>query len=1282
MERSEEGLKQPPVVPRTIFEAKPIPTATDENCYAPFDAFTHDDDLIYPVPNAAPVLLTLSPKFNTRPFLFDGVVSRAPATILVDSGASASFVSLHWCRKHHINPLPVSVSHGRLANQTSFPIHGRLAKAHLRLGGFKTKQEFLVADLPGLDVVLGLDFLEEYDPSLRWKKRTMEINDPNSHIDNVYIVHAQRSSSLPQIDSNCIELCTIQEFADLVSRGECDGEELFLGFVRCTDSDSSVQNDEHLYAGKGAQDPRVAEVISEFSDVLVSKLPAGIPPERIGIEGNPIEHTIELAPGTKPFAANPRRLTPAEDQEMHKVLKLLFENGWIGPSLSPHAAPVVFSRKKPDPVTGQVELRMCISYVKLNKNTLNKIAYRLPHIATLLDQVTAAQYFTKLDLTSGYWQIPMRAQDIPKTGFTTPYGNFEFRVMPFGLCGAPATFQHMMDTVFGTPTELQSSQNLSFAEFVAIYLDDVCIFSNTIDDHLMHIRAVLSRLRSYKLYAKPSKCEWMQRSIQFLGHQISAEGKQADRSKVDALQSWPSPTNRAELRTLLGTFGYWRPYIKNYARIVAPLTALTSEKSTWIWNATHALALTDLKRALLESPVLMRPDQEKPFILITDASDFAVGASLEQLDNAENRRPVAFFSHSLNPAERNYQTFERELLAIVLALRTWRHYLEGSAFTVECHTDHRPLVSFMMHQQERGRLVRWQQFLTSYNLQIHHLAGKENVFADGLSRRPDLRLMLTSACTVLDPATKAIVQSQRKDSFARKRMQDAQNPNVKTNWKLVSGTLMFGGDDLLRLYVPDDLRTRIIREQHDNLISGHFGWQTVYHALSQWYYWPSMKADVKSFVKACPHCQLYKPTVQPTTEILPSLVQSRPFSEISLDWMSGLPKTVRKNDSVLNVIDRFSKWAIIIPCDKKMTSQKLIDILYEHVFSWVGLPVRIIGDRDTRLTADRMRALCKGLHVKLALSASYRPQTDGSTERFNRTFLSMLRTCCNKDPKNWDKAIPSLRYAYNNTVHTATGFTPHYLLFGWKPIDLRVPLAFQNESIHSDIDSFLSRRAATFSIAKSALERARMAMIAQRNASANAHVYKVGDLVKISSRVLRPQATAAVPRKMQRSYGGPFEVTALLGPKTLSVALPQEYAAINNAFNFEDIRPWLNHEAHAFEPDYPAVEPHPSANHILKIVDRRALRGSSHAGLDFLDIPCEYQVLWTSGDMEWLPSSASELHDDESARQQLIAFEMRFPRDASRPCNPIEDYPAESDPGYVSPDELPLALHQELNERL
>jgi transposase InsO family protein len=472
------------------------------------------------------------------------------------------------------------------------------------------------------------------------------------------------------------------------------------------------------------------------------------------------------------------------------------------------------------------------------------------------------------------------------------------------------------------------------------------------------------------------------------------------------------------------------------------------------------------------------------------------------------------------------------------------------------------------------------------------------------------------------------------------------------------------------------LRNRIIREHHDVMIAGHFGWRKVLHSISQWYYWDTLQADVKAFVQACPHCQLYKPTKQPVPVILPTPVISRPFAEISMDWVSALHTTVRKNNSALNIIDRFSKWAISIPCDKHMTTNKLIDVLWDRVLSWIGLPVKIVGDRDSRLTASAMRALATGLTTRLALSASYRPQTDGFTERFNRTFLSMIRTCCHKTPESWDKDLPALLYAYNNTVHSATGYTPHFLLFGSQPIDLRVPIAFQTRSNHPDIDSYLSSRAATFSTARAALERARQEMIAQRNASVHAHQYQVKDQVKISTRVLQPRGSENV-RKMQPLFVGPFEVSRLLGPKTLSVHLPDSYA-VNNAFNFEDVRPWLDHAAHAYEPDYPAVHAHASCNPIMKVLDRRRLPGRLPAGVELIDIPCEYQVLRSNGDMEWLQSSASAL-DDEMVYQKVKEFELRYPRDPSRPCNTIQDYSVKS--GYESPDELPVVLANEYHKK-
>ncbi len=243
-----------------------------------------------------------------------------------------------------------------------------------------------------------------------------------------------------------------------------------------------------------------------------------------------------------------------------------------------------------------------------------------------------------------------------------------------GLCGAPGTFQRVMDHVFTAPAHIDG-KSVSCSAFVCVYLDDICIFSSSPELHLSHIEAVLLRLREHKLYAKPSKCEWAQSTIEFLGHQVSPSGFSIAQHKIDALQNWPAPRSVHDVRSCLGTFGFWRSYIPRYAHVTAPLSRLTRKDMPWRWGEVEQNALNELKRLVREHVVLMHADQEKPLIVVTDPSDFAVGASLEQTDANGKRRPVLFFSHGLSPAERKYPVHERELLATVLALRTWRHYL-------------------------------------------------------------------------------------------------------------------------------------------------------------------------------------------------------------------------------------------------------------------------------------------------------------------------------------------------------------------------------------------------------------------------------------------------------------------------------------------------------------------------------------------------------------------------------------------------------------------------------
>jgi RNase H-like domain found in reverse transcriptase/Integrase zinc binding domain/Reverse transcriptase (RNA-dependent DNA polymerase)/Integrase core domain len=1045
-------------------------------------------------------------------------------------------------------------------------------------------------------------------------------------------------------------------------------------------------------AGPGADEPDVKPLLEEFSDVLVSEIPGGLPPERFARDGRPIECCIDTEPDVKPYARPPKPFTAEETEEIKKYLNDFLSKGWIVPSLSPWAAPVLFVPKKVDPVTKQRSWRMCISYVKLNSKTLNRIAYRLPRIADLLSKVSRSRLFSKFDLLSGFYQIRMRVSDIAKTGFSTPFGNFEFRVMPMGLCGAPGTFQHLMDDSFATPIVL-NGRTYSFLDFLGLYLDDICVHSETRSEHLLHLRAVLTRLRERKLYAKPTKCEWMRTTIEFLGHTVGPNGLCIASNKIDALQQWPAPKSVSELRSLLGTFGFWRVYIRNYAALTQPLVLLTRKDVAWHWGEREEEALEQLKRAIRESPILMPPQESKPYFVVTDSSDYAVGVSLEQMDEATGkRRPIAYFSHLLSSAECSYPTHERELLAIVLALRTWRQYLLGSEFSVISQTDHRPLQAFLHQTNLSARQVRWQQFLSEFNLQVTYLPGKANIFADGLSR---VRLRIIAALAPYDGWLSRINVAVTHCPVAGGLKRKALNLDPKSNadaYVIHHGVLYWRANGVLRVYVPSSLRIDLIREFHDIPIAGHLGWRKCYQAMAQHYYWPGMPDGVREYVTHCPVCQRTKQTNQPKPPLRPLPAPARPFQHITLDWISGFPTDRRRKNSLLHIVDRFSKWVISIPCTKTMNTAQLCDVLYKEVFSWVGLPESITGDRDSRLTASQMRALLKFLNIKLKLSVAYHPQTDGTTERFHSTMLQMLRAFVNSTQRDWSEHVPALLYAYHNTVHTATGFTPHMLLFGWNPRDLRAPL-YSGENADpdmcsgdADVDEWLRTRAHALRKAQVSLENAREAMIRAQKASDKAHVYKAGDLVKISTNALPLHLDSTQKPKLMPKYIGPLLVVSV-SDKVVQVQLPASYSQVHDKFNVIDVRPWL-HTDRSLDVSYPAVEPHPALNPIVQLLDRKPYGRRPRGLASYLDIPCTYFVVRKDQSTDWVRNhTLTEPNEVQLVKQ----FEKRFPRSEELPCNPVRDYEAVLDvhelnkrianlEAGVSDDELDIAAHVAVDE--
>ncbi|GJZ54600.1 putative reverse transcriptase domain-containing protein [Tanacetum coccineum] len=428
-----------------------------------------------------------------------------------------------------------------------------------------------------------------------------------------------------------------------------------------------------------------------------------------------LEFRVDLIPGASPVVKSPYRLAPSEMLELSNQLKELQEKGFIRPSHSPWGAPVLFVKKKDG------AMRMCIDYRELNKLTI-KNRYPLPRIDDLFDQLQGACCFSKIDLRSGYHQLRVREEDIPKTAFRTRYGHFEFTVMPFGLTNAPAIFMDLMNRVCKPYLD----------KFVIVFIDDILIYSKSEEEHEVHLKTILDLLKKEKLYAKLSKCEFWLKEVQFLGHVVNRDGIHVDPSKVESVKNWKTPESSTEIRSFLGLAGYYRRFIENFSKIAKPLTLLTQKNKTYVWGDEQEEAFRILKEKLCNAPVLALPDGPDDFVVYCDASKLGFGCVLMQ-----KGKVIAYASRQLKTHEKNYTTHDLELGAVVFALKIWRHYLYGTKSVI--YTDHKSLQYIFDQKELNMRQRRWIKLLSDYVCEIKYHPGKANVVVDALSRKERLK---------------------------------------------------------------------------------------------------------------------------------------------------------------------------------------------------------------------------------------------------------------------------------------------------------------------------------------------------------------------------------------------------------------------------------------------------------------------------------------------------------------------------------------------------------------
>jgi len=428
-----------------------------------------------------------------------------------------------------------------------------------------------------------------------------------------------------------------------------------------------------------------------------------------------------------PIHTKQYRFPPIHKEEINKQVSELLNNDIIEYSTSPYNSPIWIVPKKPDSA-GNKRWRMVIDYRALNEKTIGD-AYPLPNITDILDQLGSAKYFSVLDLASGFHQIPMDPKDAPKTAFSTPYGHYQFKRMPFGLKNAPATFQRLMDNVL---SGLQGNE-------LFVYMDDIVIYARSLKEHEIKFNRLMARLREANLKLQPDKCEFLRKEVAYLGHIITEEGVKPDPSKIKAITNFPIPRNPKNIKQFLGLVGYYRRFIPQFSKIAKPLTDLLKKDKLFKWEPPQTNAFNILRESLCTEPILQYPDFTQPFVLTTDASGYAIGGVLSQGKIGKDL-PISYVSRILNKAEQNYSTIEKECLAIVYCTNHFRPYLYGRKFTIV--TDHKPLVWLHSIKDPSSRLWKWRTKLAEYEYDIQYKKGSLNNNADALSRNPPLAITM------------------------------------------------------------------------------------------------------------------------------------------------------------------------------------------------------------------------------------------------------------------------------------------------------------------------------------------------------------------------------------------------------------------------------------------------------------------------------------------------------------------------------------------------------------
>lgn len=826
---------------------------------------------------------------------------------------------------------------------------------------------------------------------------------------------------------------------------------------------------------------------------------------------NLVEHEI-LVDGP-PVKQRYYPVSPVLQKHIDQQLNDMLQQGIVEKSSSPWSSPIIMVKKKDG------TYRFCVDYRKVNAVT-KKDSYPLPYVSNTLDKLRNAKYISSLDIKSAFWQVPVKEESRQYTAFTVPNrGLFQFRRMPFGLSNSPATWQRLMDVILGSDLE----------PCVFFYLDDVIIVTENFEKHLEILEEVFRRLHEAGLTVSRDKCQFCRSEMRYLGYVVNSNGLQVDPEKVKAMVEIAIPRNVKHVRSIVGTFSWYRRFIPNFSDLISPLTNLLKKNSKFLWTPECEQSFTLLKEKLVSAPIMSCPNYDLPFQVQTDASGYGLGAVLSQPDPKGGEKVICYISRSLTRQEQNFSTTERECLAVLWALEKLRPYIEG--IKVEVITDHYCLVWLQNIKAVSGRLARWIVRLQQFEFSVTHRKGSEHHVPDLLSRSvPKLDLITVDDFNnIVDPWYLRMLGNvkNRPGKFPTWRIQDG------FLYKYLGSSVNDLGENSWKLVVPKQLRMRVIQDMHDSCTSGHMGVFKTHSRLCERYFWPKSRSDVARYVGNCRICLRHKVDSRKPAGLMASHYPdaTKPWEVVSSDLIGPLPRSKRGNSYIFVVNDYFSKFCLTFPM-RRATSAAVCKALEEGVFLIFGVPRVIISDNGPQYKNEYLKLLEK-YKIRPKFNANFHAQAN-PTERYNRTLKFLLSAYASDNHQRWDENLAELTCAMRTSRNETTKYTPYFVNFGRRMMlsgdDYNITLQ-EDPALNSTEETRSKGFQKIFSELKARLKSA---------AGKNAHYYNLrrrNEEFMVHQPVYRrnfvlSDASKHFTKKLAPKWIGPFIVAKKLSPWT------------------------------------------------------------------------------------------------------------------------------------------------------